>query len=160
MLFQIYYTQFIWKSVLNHPVHHEISDPIPAIKWKMNHLTNTPDKYWFYTLSHLKNDCDVSAYSWGRHLYVFSRVQKGTQRLTHKGCVLQRASLGAISDVTVVLGMRQSIDLKSVFFQRWLELFWHTLYLTRDNRPKQKRSHFLCTLFFQVKSGGRAFTVY
>ena len=45
-----------------------------------------------------------------RNLYVFSHVQKGTPRLTHKGCVLQRASLGAISDVTVVLGMRQSID--------------------------------------------------
>ena len=30
--------------------------------------------------------------------------------MTHKGCVLQRVSLDAlISDVTVVLGMRQSI---------------------------------------------------
>ena len=42
---------------------------------------------------------------------VFSRVQKGTPGLTHKGCILQlqRVSLGALSDVTVVLGMRQSI---------------------------------------------------
>ena len=40
---------------------------------------------------------------------VFSRIQKGTPGLTHKGCVLQRVSLGAFSDVTVVLGMRQSI---------------------------------------------------
>ena len=44
-----------------------------------------------------------------RNLYVFSRVQRGTPRLTHTGCVLQRAFLDAISDVTVVLGMRQSI---------------------------------------------------
>ena len=29
--------------------------------------------------------------------------------MTHKGCVLQRVSLDALSDVTVVLGMRQSI---------------------------------------------------
>ena len=45
-----------------------------------------------------------------RNVCVFSRVQKGTPGLTHKGCVLQRVSLGALSDVTVVLGMRRSID--------------------------------------------------
>ena len=44
-----------------------------------------------------------------RNLCVFSRVQKGTPGLTHTGCILQRVSLGALSDVTVVLGMRQSI---------------------------------------------------
>ena len=44
-----------------------------------------------------------------RNLCVFSRVQKGTPGLSHKGWVLQRVSLGAFSDVTVVLGMRQSI---------------------------------------------------
>ena len=43
------------------------------------------------------------------NLCVFSRVQKGTPGLTHKGCVLQHVSLGALSDITVVLGMRQSI---------------------------------------------------
>ena len=48
-----------------------------------------------------------------RNLCVFSRVQKETPELTHKGCVLQRVSLGALSDVTVVLGMRQSIASKS-----------------------------------------------
>ena len=45
-----------------------------------------------------------------RNLCVFSRIQKGTPRLTDKGCVLQRVFLDAISDLTVVLGMRQSID--------------------------------------------------
>ena len=45
---------------------------------------------------------------------VFSDAfKKGTPGLTRKGCVLQRVSLGALSDVTVVLGMRQSIDLCS-----------------------------------------------
>ena len=44
-----------------------------------------------------------------RNLCVFSHVQKGTPRLTHKRCVLQRVSLGTLSDVAVVLGMRQSI---------------------------------------------------
>ena len=29
----------------------------------------------------------------------------------HKGCILPRVSLGALSDVTVVFGMRQSIDI-------------------------------------------------
>ena len=47
------------------------------------------------------------------NLCVFSRVQKGTPGLTHKGCVLQRVSGGSLSDVTVVLGMRQSIVLKN-----------------------------------------------
>ena len=46
-----------------------------------------------------------------RNLCVFSRVQRGTPRLTHKGRVLQRVFLDAISDVMVVLGMRQSIVL-------------------------------------------------
>ena len=50
-----------------------------------------------------------------RNLCVFSRVQKGTPGLTHKGCVLQRVSFGALSDVTVVLGMRQSIVNKDVY---------------------------------------------
>ena len=45
-----------------------------------------------------------------RNLCVFSRVQTGTPSLTHKGCVLQCVFLDEISDVTVVLGMRQSID--------------------------------------------------
>ena len=53
---------------------------------------------------------DEDACHRARNLCVFSRVQKGTPGLTHKGCVLQRFSLGALSDVTVVLGMRQSID--------------------------------------------------
>ena len=43
------------------------------------------------------------------NLVFFSRVQKGTPRLTHKWCVLQRVFLDATSDVTVILGMRQSI---------------------------------------------------
>ena len=45
-----------------------------------------------------------------RNLCVISRVQKGTPGLMRKGCVLQRVSLGAPSDVTVVLETRQSID--------------------------------------------------
>ena len=82
----------------------------------------------YYTLSHLENDRDVSAYSGGRHLSlrarnlcVFSCVQKGTLGLTHKGCVLQRVSLGALSDVTVILGMRHSIGM---FVLIWM-LFTH-----------------------------------
>ena len=51
----------------------------------------------------------TSACHRARNLSVFSCVQKGTPGLTLKGCVLQRESLGALSDVTVVLGMRQSI---------------------------------------------------
>ena len=45
-----------------------------------------------------------------RNLCVFSHIQKGTLGFTHRVCVLQRVSLGALSDVTVVLGMKQSID--------------------------------------------------
>ena len=45
-----------------------------------------------------------------RNLCAFSHVQKRTLGLTHnKGCVLQRIYLGTLSDVPVVLGMRQSI---------------------------------------------------
>ena len=63
-----------------------------------------------YTLSHLENDHDVSAYSGERRLS--SRAQLA-------GCVLQRVSLGALSGVTVVLGMRQSIG-----FNLGLWFFW------------------------------------
>ena len=45
---------------------------------------------------------EEDAYHRARNLCVFSRDQKGTQGLTHKGCVLQRVSLGALSDITVV----------------------------------------------------------
>ena len=68
-----------------------------------------------YTLSHLENDRDVSVYSRGRCLMLcalhvcYSHVQKRIPGFTHKWCVLQRISIGASSDVTVVLGMRQSI---------------------------------------------------
>ena len=43
------------------------------------------------------------------NLCVISHIQKGTPGLMHKGCVLQRVSLGALSDFTVVLGIRQSL---------------------------------------------------
>ena len=46
-----------------------------------------------------------------RNLCVFSRVQKGTPRLTHKGCILQHVSLGALSDVMVVLMVVLTIEL-------------------------------------------------
>ena len=68
---------------------------------------------------------------------VFSRVQKGTPRLTHKGCVLQLVFLDALGDVTVVLGMRQSIypEIKQIsiisqlaklktFFVTRIQIFW------------------------------------
>ena len=42
---------------------------------------------------------------------VFSHVQKGILGLMHKWCVLQRLSFDAMSEVTVVLEMRQSIGL-------------------------------------------------
>ena len=67
-------------------------------------------------MSHPENDRDVSAYPEEdacyrtRNVCVFSRVQKGIPGLTHKGlCLLQRVSIGALSDVTVVFDMRQSI---------------------------------------------------
>ena len=54
---------------------------------------------------------EEDAYHRARNLCVFSRVHKGTPELVHKGCVLQHVSLNELSDVTVVLGMRQSTDL-------------------------------------------------
>ena len=68
-----------------------------------------------YTLSHPETTVTSAripedACYRARNLCVFSRVQKGTPRLTHKGWVLQRVFLDATSDVTVVLGMRQSIS--------------------------------------------------
>ena len=44
------------------------------------------------------------------NLHVFSHVQKGTPGLAHERYVLRHVSLGAFSDVTVILGMRQSIE--------------------------------------------------
>ena len=42
-----------------------------------------------------------------RNFCVFSRIQKETPGLMHKGCVLQRVFLGTLSVVTVVVGMRR-----------------------------------------------------
>ena len=53
-----------------------------------------------YTLSHPSTTVtsaripDKDACHRARNLCVFSRIQKGTPGLTHKGCVLQRISLG------------------------------------------------------------------
>ena len=59
-----------------------------------------------YTLSYLEDACHRA-----RNLCNFSGVQKGTLGLTLKGCVLQRVSLDALSDIMAVLGMRQSIGI-------------------------------------------------
>ena len=48
---------------------------------------------------------------------IFSLVQKRIPGLTHKVCVLQPILFGSLSDILVVLGMRQSIV---VFLQHWL----------------------------------------
>ena len=74
-----------------------------------------------YTLSHLENDGDVSAYSRGRgllilraHLVFFLTCSKRNTRIdTSSGVscgvgLMQGGSLRAFSEVTVVLGMRQS----------------------------------------------------
>ena len=45
------------------------------------------------------------------NLCVFSHVQKGTQGLMHKGCILECLPSGALSDFMVVLEMRQSVAL-------------------------------------------------
>ena len=69
-----------------------------------------------YTLSHQRTTVtsaripDNYTCHRARNLCVVSRVQKGTPGLMHKGCVLQRVSLGTLSDVTVVLWMRHSIQ--------------------------------------------------
>ena len=44
-----------------------------------------------------------------RNWCVISQVQIGTPGSMHKGCVLQLVSLDSLSDITVRLGMRQSI---------------------------------------------------
>ena len=59
------------------------------------------------TASHIPEE--DACYS-SHNLCVFSRVQKGTPGLMHKGCILQRVSLGALSDGMVVIWMRQSIE--------------------------------------------------
>ena len=82
------------------------------LRIEMN-LFNTTLYKLDYTLSHLENDRDVSAYSGERHLSSCAQLvcvsHAFKKELDHKGCILQRVFLDAISDVTVVLGMRQSI---------------------------------------------------
>ena len=79
-------------------------------------MVKASKKYEQIILSHVENDRDVSAYSERRRLLWCVQLacfltcsQKGTPGFTHKVCFLQRVFLGAASDVTVVLGMRQSI---------------------------------------------------
>ena len=50
----------------------------------------------------------------------------------HKGCILQRVSLGMLSDVTIVLGMRQSIvcsDDKQLLAHTRYSIYDHLLLL-------------------------------
>ena len=64
-----------------------------------------------------------------RTICVCSHVWKGTLGLMHKGCVLQRVSLGALSDITVVLGMRQSIKpSQSIHLTSTIRLTWPPLW--------------------------------
>ena len=73
-------------------------DTTMVVSWSNNTITGP------YTLSHLENDRDVSA--WYR---VNRENNKGIPGLAYKLCVLQRLSFDALSDVTVVLEMRLSI---------------------------------------------------
>ena len=88
---------------------------------KNGNLTKTTSR--IYTLSLLENDHDVSAYSRGRcllshaNMVVFSHIHKRIPELKHNnGYILQRISFGALSNVTVVLQMRQSIRDNTVLF--------------------------------------------
>ena len=53
---------------------------------------------------------EEDAYYRARNMCVSHVLKSRVPGLTHKGCVLQRISFGVLSDVTVVLGMRQSIE--------------------------------------------------
>ena len=69
------------------------------------------------------------------NLCVFSCVKKNTLGLMHKGCILQRVSLGALRDVMVVLGiMRQSIGNlnKSNMLSNLRKLFYFTPHLSEQ----------------------------
>ena len=59
-----------------------------------------------------------------RNLSVFSHVLKGTPGLTHKGCVLQRVSLGALSDVTVVLSIARHHPIAAQCMLRLYKFEW------------------------------------
>ena len=78
-----------------------------------------------------------------RNLCVFSLVQKGTPGLTHKVSVLQRVSLDAISDVTVILRMRQSIDSYLGYHFKSFLLWWQTVILIICNGESLNISTFL-----------------
>ena len=85
-----------------------------------NSKLNIADK-WLISLDHVtysRERCLLSRAS------VFSHVQKRILGLTHKGCVLQRRSFGAFSDVTVVLWMRQSIAQKHGTVRNGVESIW------------------------------------
>ena len=79
-------------------------------------------------------------------LCVFSHVKKGTPGLMHKGCISQRVSVGALSDVTVVLGMRQSIVC--------VDVIGHTSAIssnrTIDNITKLHSSKYCYHLIYQL----------
>ena len=90
-----------------------------------------------------------------RNLCVFSRVQKGTPRLTHNGCVLQRVFLNALSDVTVVLGMRQSI-VRCDFFRKFNEsLRLYTVILSGHfrgcNFSQSTNDQQICLFFHELR---------
>ena len=97
-----------------------------GLPWPLQAEMRTPVLN-LYTLSHRENDRDVSAYSRRRclitralHVCYLTRSKKNSgidAQLMRLACVLQRISIGTHSDVTVVLGMRQSIVTVQVLSQ-------------------------------------------
>ena len=89
----------------------EISHDITHSAEKTYHIPN------FYTLSHLKNNRDVTAYSRRKmlvadvcDLFVFPTCSKMNPGFTHNRCILQHLYLGVLAYITGVLEVRQSIS--------------------------------------------------
>ena len=76
-----------------------------------------------YTLSHLENNCGVSAYLGegtcyrAPNLCDFSRVQEGTPGLTHKGFVLQQCVLGVTLSDVMIIQKYYSEDIYGIFYE-------------------------------------------
>ena len=88
--------------------------PFPKLKfWTLMYAFNVylfspRERLWRHCMEQNKTLVIIT------HVYnfcVFSHAQKGILGLTHKGCIFYCLSFDKLSDITVVLEMRQSIGL-------------------------------------------------
>ena len=96
-------------AMLDHWTVHSVYCNKPNSIW-VYYFVPPQERLWHQHVPLVRQRIGRCLLSHGRNICVFSHVQNEFLGLTHKRCVLQRISFVALSDVTFVFGMRQSME--------------------------------------------------